>query len=203
MENIPSFKKYVEQVNEAYVNLLPPHEDEKRQHADKVWSMLQSAYSKIGGIAGSGFQDKEDMIKSIPFWKIGKTNGNVNSVVLYKDKGGRKRIALATDGTDEGKKRLAGMIKDDYDRSYGEISGPSLKFLKKHTPEGFVKSKAMKFHDVQKIARANGDEILPVPAHDPELMAHPELKDHLYQRKIGGDYHTKVMLGTPNKKITY
>lgn len=203
MNKISSLKQHQEQVNESYVNLLPPHEEEKRKHADDVWGMLQKAYAQIGGIAGSGFKDKEDMIKNIPFWKIGKTKGKTNSVVLYKDKGGRKRVAIATDGSEEGKARLANMLKADYDRSYGEISGPSLKFLKRHTSDGFVKKTAIKFDDVDKISRANGDEIKPVDHRDPEVVAHPELKDFFYQRKIGNEYHTKIMLGTPNKKITY
>jgi hypothetical protein len=191
-----NFKKFLE---EKFVNLFPEHEKEKHAHADHVWNMLQSAYKPIGGIHGSGFESKEDMVKKIPFWKLHKENGKVRSVQLYKDKEGRKRVAVATDGSDAGKKGLAKMMKDDFTqkRSYGEVSGPSLSFLKKHLPN--VKDFAIPRHHASKLAK----EETRVPPHDdPEVQKHPELKDHFYQRKIGGEWHTKIMLGAPGKKIT-
>lgn len=191
-----NFKEYL---TERFINLMPEHEKEKHQHADHVWNMLQAAYKPIGGIHGSGFKSKEDMIKNIPLWKLHKENGKVRSVQLYKDKGGRKRVAVATDGTDAGKKGLAQMMKDDFKqkRSYGEVSGPSLSFLKKHLPN--VKEFALHRTHAAKLV---GDELRVPPHDDPEIVKHPELKDHFYQREIGGEWHTKIMLGSPGKKIT-
>jgi hypothetical protein len=192
-------EKFKEFLEERFVNLHADHEKEKTAHADHVWNMLQAAYKPIGGIHGSGFESKEDMVKKIPFWKIHKENGKVRSVQLYKDKEGRKRVAVATDGSDAGKKGLAQMMKDDFrqHRSYGEVSGPSLSFLKKHLPN--VKDFAIPRNTAQKLAKEN----VRVPPHDdPELIKHPELKDHFYQRQIGGEWHTKIMLGAAGKKIT-
>lgn len=191
-----TFKTYIE---ERYVNLLPHHEDEKRKHAPEVHAMLQKAYAKIGGIHGSGFKDHEDMVKNLPMWKLHKKNGKIHSVALYKDRGGRKRVAVATDGSDEGKKGLGHIMKDDITRhrAYNEVSGPSLKFLKHHVHN--VKDYAMHHDDVKK--HLEGEEIRKAPDDDEEVVKHPELKHHFYQRQIGGHWHTKIMLGTAGKKI--
>jgi hypothetical protein len=85
MARIPSFDDVVNPLNEGFLNLLPSDKDKKQEHADVVWNMLQKAYAKVGGIQGSGFESKEDMIAKIPFWKIGRSKGQPNSVVLYKD----------------------------------------------------------------------------------------------------------------------
>ena len=99
MKKFLDYKDDLEELQEGFTNLLPHHGELKRKHVDAVWDMLQHSYAKIGGIHGSGFSSKEDMIAKIPMWKIGKTGGRVNSVVLYKDKEGRKSVAAGTDGS--------------------------------------------------------------------------------------------------------
>lgn len=186
---------------ERYVNLFDP--EKKKQYADVVWDMIQNAYKKIGGIRGSGFSSKEDMIKNIPFWKVAKKDGKVVAVALYKDKGGRKRIASATDGTEDGKEKLEIMGRDDItrQRSYAEVSSSSLKFLLRRWkgPEDITTYMILP-KDAEKIL---GDELkYPVSDDDPEVVAHPELKKYFYQREIGGHYHTKLMIGTPGMKLS-
>lgn len=185
---------------ERYVNLFDP--EKKKAYADVVWDMLQNAYAKIGGIRGSGFSSKEDMIKNIPFWKVAKKDGRVVAVALYKDKGGRKMIASATDGTREGRDKLEAMGKEDIvlQRSYAEVSSNALKFmLARWKGPGDIKRYMILPKDAEKVL---GDELkYPVPDDDPEAIAHPELKDYFYQREIGGRYHTKLMIGTPRKKL--
>lgn len=190
------FKTYL---SERYLNLLPHHEDKKREHGPEVHALVQKAYEKIGGIHGSGFKDHEDMVKNIPMWKVHKKDGKVRAVALYKDKGGRKRVAVATDGSEEGKKGLGHIMKDDITRhrSYNEVSGPSLSFLKKHVDD--VKRHALPHHEVKK--HLEGEQIRKAPHDDPEVIKHPELKHHFYQRKIGDHWHTKVMLGSPGRHI--
>jgi hypothetical protein len=58
----------------------------------------------------------------------------------------------------------------------------------------------MKHEDVKK--HLDGEGIRKPPHDDPEVVRHPDLKDHFYQRKIGDHWHTKVMIGTAGKKIT-
>jgi hypothetical protein len=196
-----TFKQYIE---EKFVNLLsvkPEHSELRDKHSQDVFNMVKKAYEPIGGIHGSGFNSHEDMKNKIPMWKIARSEGKIRAVSLYKDTGGRKRVAVASDGTPEGKKHLARMMVDDLkqNRSYGEISGPSLSFLKKHYPD--MHKHVHTFEHAKKIHAAKGDEIHPVDDNDPEVQKHPELKNAFYRRKIGGEMHTKIMLGTPDKKI--
>ena len=194
-----SFKTYLE---ERWVNLIGNHPD-KEQHAQHVYDLVQKAYKDQGGIHGSGFSSPEDMKKNIPMWKLAKNSeGKITAAALYKDNGGRKRVAIATDGSDHGKAAAARIMTDDINRSrsYSEQSGKSLSFLKKNLPAGHLQTLALT-HD-QVVKMHPDEEITRPPADDPEVLRHPELKDHFYQRKIGGHKHTKLMIGTPGKTIT-
>lgn len=193
-----SFKDFL--IQESFLNLLHQHEEQKHEHAKHVFDMVQKAYERIGGIHGSGFKSHEDMVKNIPMWKLHRdSEGKVRGVALYKDKGGRKRVAMASDGTDEGKKGLANIIKSDITqkRSHAEISGPSLSFHKKQLgdlkPHVLTHEQAQKMMPGEKLGKPHPD--------DPELLNHPELKHHFYTRDIGGETHTKLMLGTTGKSI--
>jgi hypothetical protein len=191
------FKSFKDFINEAFVNAFS--DSDKSKYVDIVWNMLHAAYESQGGMFGTGFTSKEDMIKNIPFWKIGKTDGVINSVMMYKDKDGRKRVSIATNGTPAGKERLLEMMLDDLklNRAFGEVSGRSLSFLCKNIN---VVPYAVKPEEVQKKLK---EEIRPVPSNDPEIRLHPELKDFFYQRHIGTAWHTKVMLGNlDSSKIT-
>ena len=194
-----SFKQFL---SEHFVNLIGDHPD-KDVHKHEVFHMVQDAYKQIGGIHGSGLKTPDDMVKNIPFWKIKKQNGKIKAVALYKDKGGRKRVAVATDGSREGKAHLAHIMTDDVGRhrAYAEQSGSSLSFLKKNLPEGHLQTIALHPDHVRKLMP--DDEIdTNVPHDDPEMKAHPELKKFLYRRKIGNGWHTKISLGKPGNTIT-
>lgn len=193
-----TFKQYLE---ERFVNLL--HDDpRKHDYAHEVHGLLQKSYSKIGGIHGSGFRDPHDMVKNIPMWKLKKKEGKIVSAVLYKDKAGRKSVATASDGTDEGKKGVAEIYRDDlkHGRSYGERSSAALSFTKRIVGSDELKNHVVPYHHVHKHLDAN-DEIRKPPHDDPDVQKHPEFKDHFYQRKIGNEWHTKLMLGKPGMKI--
>jgi hypothetical protein len=193
-------KRFIEFISERFINLGPNDHEKKHAIAKEVYGMLQKSYEKLGGIHGSGFKDHHDMVKNIPLWKVHKKDGKIRAVQLYKDKIGRKGVAVATDGSEEGKKSLATIVKDDITRrrSYKEVSGPALSFGKKHIPD--LHKHVMKHEDVKK--HLTGEEIRKPPHDDPEVVRHPELKDHFYQRKIGDHWHTKIMIGTAGKKIT-
>lgn len=187
-----NFKDFL---NEGFSILHPEHEDEKHKHSEHVYNMVQHAYKSIGGIHGSGFKDHHDMVKNIPIWKLHKDHtGKVRAVGLYKVKNGKtKRVAVATDNTHEGKKGLRHIVKNDLSskRAFVETSGPSLNFHKK--VHGDLTKHALTHDQVRK--HLPDDEIRHAPHDDPEVKRHPELKKHFYQRKIGGDWHTKVALG--------
>ena len=70
-------------------------------------------------------------------WKLIRKGGKIVTVAMYKDKKGRKRVAVGTNGTPAGKEGLRMIVTEDVKmhRSYGEISGPSLGFFMKTTAE--------------------------------------------------------------------
>ena len=194
-------KNFKEFITERFVNLHADDHEEKMKHASEVHGMLQKAYASQGGLKGKEFDTPESMVKHIPLWKMHKKDGKIHAVALYKDKSGRKRVAIGTDRSPEGKKGITNIIKNDVSqkRSYSEISGKSLEFHKAHMN---VKEVALHKDEARKILNDNGDEHREVPHDDVELLKHPELKDHMYQRKIKNEWHTKIMIGSAGNKIT-
>jgi hypothetical protein len=193
-----TFRGYLE---ERFINLL--HDDpRKHEYADEVHAMVQKSYEKIGGIHGSGFRDKHDMIRNIPMWKLKKKGGKIVSAAFYKDRDGRKSVAIASDGSDEGKRGVAEIFRDDLHRgrSYGEKSSAALSFTKKVVGSEHLKKHIIPYHQVQKHLGSD-EEIRRPPDDDAEVQRHPEFKEHFYQRKIGDHWHTKLMLGTPGKSL--
>ena len=201
-KNIPvlSFAEY-RKLNESFHNFLPSDVEKKNAHHQEVFDLIQKSYADQGGIKGSGFKSPDEMVSKIPMWKLSKKDGKVNAASLYKDTSGRKRVCIGSDGTPEGKKAAGEMMSADLKRSraHMEISGKSLSFLKKQTdiaPHLHSYASAEKFH-------ADRGATISRPAEDDaEAVRHPELKDHMYVRKIDGHAHTKVMLGVMGKAIT-
>lgn len=191
--DLMDFNQYL---TEGYVNLFSS--GDKQQYKDDVFAILQASYAPIGGIHGSGFRSADDMVDNIPFWKLVRRSGKVVAVALYKDRQGRKRVAIGSDGTPAGKAGVASIFKEDFSRAFFEISGRSLSFHVKLLGYDFVKGYAIKPSDVERVI---GEPVSAVAANDPEVVAHPPLKDLFYSREIGGSPHTKIMLGTPGRKI--
>jgi hypothetical protein len=181
-----TFNEYRE-LNEVFHNFLPKDIEKKKAHSKEVFDLVQKSYSDQGGIKGSGFSSPDDMVKNIPMWKVAKKDGKITSVALYKDT--------------HGKKHAGEMMSSDlrHNRSHMEISGKSLSFLKKTTditPHLHTFDSAKKFH------KSRGDEIFRPSDDDKEVVRHPELKDHMYSRMLGGQLHTKVMMGYLGNHIT-
>jgi hypothetical protein len=182
---------------ERFVNLLGD-DPEKDKYVDVVWDMITKSYARIGGIQGKGFSTKEDLINNIPFWKLVRKDGDIVAGAFYRDKAGRKRVAVATNGTDTGKVALASIMANDFDRAYFEVSDPSLGFMIKQVGLDFVQGYARSVEQAQQIS---GDELQAPPADDPHVVKYPSLANNFYQRDIGGHMHTKIMLGTTGNKI--
>lgn len=197
VENIIAESEY-HLITERFINVKADDIDKRIKYANPVWDMLQKSYAPIGGIHGSGFNSKEDMIKNIPFWKLGTRDNKLVAVAMYKDKSGRKRVAVGTDGTQTGKEMFKTIAQDDikHKRSYGEFSGPSLAFQYKHIDD--IKNHAIPTKKVEEIL---GEEIRKPSDNDPEILKFPDLKDYFYQRQIGNDWHTKIMLGEPYRSV--
>lgn len=176
---------YSKFITEAYKNLFKP--SDKEQWAEEVYALLEKSYAPIGGLAGRGFKNKEDMIKNIPMWKLVIREDKVVAVVMYKDKGGRKSVAVGTDGSSTGKKELMHMMKEEFTRSFSERSGPALKFTDKHFP-ALVKKYSIPAKEVEKY----------LPGKEIRMIKGEKFK---YERQIGGKWTAKQLMGTPGKKI--
>lgn len=188
-------------LNEVYHNFLPSDVEKKKSHAKEVFDMVQKSYADQGGVKGSGFSSPEEMVKHIPMWKLAKKDGKVISAALYKDQNGRKRVAASSDGTDEGKKAAGHMMATDLklNRAHMEVSGKSLSFLKKIAD---IKPHLHSYEAAEKFHKSRGDSISKPADDDKEVARHPELKEHMYSRMLGGHLHTKVMLGHKGNHIT-
>ena len=175
-----AFKQFL---TERYVNAFDTKD--KETYKDEVWDILQKSYSKIGGLKSGGLDTPEGLIRNGKMWKLVKSNGQIKVVMIYKDKGGRKSVAAGTDGTQEAKIALAKILKNDFENSYREVSDSMEAFIFKYMPELANKFKI----PAEKVKELLDDEIRPEP------------DGYHYQRKIGGHWHTKIMLGTPGKKF--
>ena len=192
-----------ELLSEKFLNLID-NDERKEEYADVIWKMLNKAYEGIGGLKGSGFKSKEDMIKNINFWKIFKRNGVPIAVAMYRDKGGRKRVAVASDGTAEGKQAVYDVYKNDFDRAYFEVSDASLGAILKNVGEEKALKYAKNIDEVKKISPKH--DILEPDFSDPDISAivkkYPKIAKFYYRREIKGKIKHKIMLGTKGKIIT-
>lgn len=200
-----SFSQYI---SENYKNFIGVDSRVDREKwADQVWDILQKSYAPIGGIKGSGFNSKQDMINNIPFWKIYTKGDKVVAVAFYKDKGGRKSVAIATDGSDLGKKIVSDIYKSSLGVSYGEKSGAALGTMMKTIPWDVLKGFMFTPEQIEKIT---GDKVQTVSDFGYDNLdakdkftydKFPQLKPYFYVRELGGEMHLKVSMGTPNLKI--
>ena len=181
-------------INESVQNLFESDKAKKLKYMDQVWSILQDAYHSQGGIKGSGFNSPEDML-NIPFWKLDVINDEVLAVVMYKfkeigtvDGNVRKLVALGTKFDRERKdlisKKLYNIVKAEFFRSLFEISGLAEQYFVKNFPD--LVKKYIKTYD-EAVAILNDDELRKVD-------------NNRYERKIGGHWHEKILLGTISKR---
>ena len=194
-----SFSEYRE-LNEGFKNFLPSDVEKKHKHAQEVFDMIQKSYADQGGIKGTGFGSPQEMVEKIPMWKIGTHKGKIVAVALYKDAEGRKRVAMGTDGTPEGKDSAVSALVNDLKqkRAHAEISGKSLSFLRKHVD---ISKHLQSYDAAERFHSGRGDTITRPLDSDPEVIRHPDLKPYMYSRPIGGHNHTKVMIGYTGNNI--
>jgi hypothetical protein len=196
-------KTFSEFLTEGFKNLF--NESEKEKYADEVWEILQRSYESIGGIKGSGFANKEDMINNIPLWKISTVDKKIVAVVLYKDTNGRKFVALGTDSSIDGKRKIIEMMKEDLKRSYGEVSKSALGVLMKMVDWSILKQFAIQPNVASGVLNKKlqpVSELKNIPEEAQLVLEkYPQLKNYGYIRELNGHESFKVMFGTINKKI--
>lgn len=194
-------------IAERFVNAIGDRDLEvKNKYKKQVWDLLQSSYAAIGGIKGNGFQDMDTMVSKIPMWKMAVNNGKVEAVILYKDKGGRKSVAMGSTGSDYARKAVANMLGAELKRSYGEKSKAALGSVMKMYPWDVIEPF---LQDPNKVKQITGDDVTPVSKFkgplpkdaQMTLNKYPNLKKYGYMRDIAGSQVFKVMIGTPGKSI--
>lgn len=200
---------FISFLNESFINALPKDEDLKLQYVDEVWNILQTQYQELGGLKGSGFKSKEDMIKNIPFWKMVRKGGIIHAVVMYKDSQGRKSVQMGVlKDSQYGKDKIKEIIQQDVKRAYTERSKGQLGLTMKTVPWDILKEFIIPIEEVKRIFK--GEEIIKLstvnkseyPKDQVEtLQKFPQLLEYGYLREIGGSFVFKVMLGTPDLGI--
>jgi hypothetical protein len=196
---ITKFSDFLKSINERYLNLID-NKELKNKYKQEVYDMLQSTYSKIGGLKGNGYGSPDELV-SIPFWKIVIRDGKVKAVSLYKDKDGRKLAVLANDGTKDGKYELIKMFIEDlkFQRAWMEVSDSLVYIIKKHLPNTYIEL-AVPYEEVEQKLGKVGDTISKPPTTDIMMKEFPELKHYFYQRKIGNEVKTKIIFGNINSQ---
>jgi hypothetical protein len=179
----------------------------KKKYMQPVWDILQSSYASIGGIKGNGFQSPESMLQ-LPMWKLGIRDGTVHAVLIYKDKGGRKSVAMGADGSREGVWFVRQFFANEMRRSYGEKSKAALGTVMKTVPFNVLEEFII---TPQQVAEMVGDdEVIPIADVDKSewpgdaqltLNKYPQLIEYGYLRDIGGEMTFKVMIGSPGLSI--
>jgi len=168
-----------------------------------VYAHLETAYQEIGGInLGSGFQDPEDMLRSIPVWRLVFENDRITSVMVFKEKRGcLKMVAYAAaNASQEIKKNdLKCMLR----YSYAEISGGLLVAVLKQfgsSVRRHILSANNVFKDRETFTlQEAGSEVLE-SAENAAILERlkkdfPEIIPHVYVRVIGGRMKVKLMVG--------
>jgi len=165
------------------IGINPEHEKFREKHRQQIHDMIRDSYKKIDGYAGhkSGSDEESKAIHSdisSSLIKATVRDGKVSAVNLYKKQHGRKSIAIATDGTDQGKKDLLKNKLEDHEqkRAWGEVS---------KAPEHIAKKMGVPVIPVERMKKLTGKELEPVG------------DEGHYRRKIGSEYHTKIGVGHP------
>jgi hypothetical protein len=205
-----TLKGYIQdsnRVDERYVNAIGDRDlDLKNQYKVQVWELLKASYAKNGGLVGNGFQSMETMVNKIPMWKMVINAGKVEAVVLYKDKGGRKSVAIGSTGSPYARKAISNLFPAELSRSYGEKSkaalGAVMKLISWNVLQPYVQTPSQ----VKKVSKhpiiALKDYKGPIPDDARTTLAkYPALKPYGYFREIGGKMVFKVMIGTPGRTI--
>ena len=167
------------------IGLNDDHEKHREKHRDEIHDMIHKAYQPIGGYGGheSGSEKESKAIHddiSASVIKATKRDGKISAVNLYKKQHGRKSIASATDGTEQGKKDFIKTKLEDHEqkRAWGEVSGKVAHLHSKIGTPDIPSSRAKELL---------GKDVKP---HDDGVQ---------YDRAIGGHMHTKKMVGHPKK----
>lgn len=163
-------------LNEHYVNCFTP--EEKQEYAERVFELIQIAYANIGG--NCNITDIEALCEDTGMWKLVRRNGEIIFAAIYKDRQGRKFVAIGHDGSREGKSELRSIIAQEVrmHRCWAEVSGSMAKIMLNSGMSAIPADRASEV--LGKDILAYGDD------------------GYSYTRIIGGNTYNKVLVGYPN-----
>lgn len=170
-------------LNERFITVT--NNNDMSRYIDIVWDMLQDAYKDIGGFLTA--KTKLELIKKSSLWKLVRRNNKIVAVAIYTSKkAGRKLIAVACDGTIDGKNALYSIIKEDIKmmnqrQAWAEVSG-KMEHLYNKFGGIIVPSKYIQ-------------DIL----SDKEIFNRKD--DGHYSRNIKGEPHEKIIYGWIDPEI--
>lgn len=196
-------------LSENFRNFVgPDSREDKLVWADRVWAILGKTYEKMGGVKGNGFASAQDMVDKLPFWKLYVKGDKVVAVFLYKDKGGRKIVAIGTDGSKLSKDIMTEVLKAGFGIGWGEISKVLLIFVMKNIGINVIRPFLLTPTEASKSLGVEAKKLTPdlldsLGDTDKKTykMFSDELKDYFYVREIGGAPYLKIALGTPGISI--
>lgn len=181
----------------------------KRQYANRVYELLEVAYRDCGGInLANGFTSADDMVSSIPVWRLTFQNKELISAMLFKEKSGYLKMVayapLTTIDPNIRKSDLLFMLNNSYAELSGKLLSITLKeiqstwknYVSEH-PKVFLQKNLISLRDYLKT------EILPSNSevmYRKLEMEYPELIKCCYLRKIGNEFKLKVLF-KPGKKL--
>lgn len=196
-------------LSENYRNFVGPNSrEDKMLWADRVWAILGKTYDKIGGVKGTGFASAQDMVDKLPFWKLYVKSDKLVAVFLYKDKAGRKIVAIGTDGSKLSRDIMTDVLKAGFGIGWGEVSKALLIFIMRNIGINVIRpflltpAEASKSLGVE-VKKMTLDIVDSLRESDQKTykMFENELKDFFYVREIGGSPFLKIALGTPGISI--
>lgn len=170
-------------INEHFVNVF--NKNDMSKYADEIWTLLQKSYEYCGGMAG--MDSPQQLIDETTMWKLVRRNNKITAGIVYNDKrGGRKMCYCFNDGTDEGVKDCKKIMQEDSilpeRHAWGEFSGKAVSTM---FNQGAMPIRADIAQEIMKDKKF--------------IKIQPD--GYYYVREIGGNPHTKLMMGNPRGKI--
>ncbi|UBZ07265.1 hypothetical protein LDL76_00800 [Salegentibacter mishustinae] len=175
---------------------------EKRQYANQVYKLLEVAYTDCEGIRlANGFNSPDDMINTIPVWRLTFKNSELISAMVFKEKtGSSKMVAYAPLSAIDPNIRKSDLLFM-LNNSYAELSGKLLSITLKEIPsewQNYVSDRPEVFLQKNLITLSDylKTEILPSNSEGMYRkleMDYPELIKYCYLRKIGDEFKMKIL----------
>ena len=176
---------------------------EKTKYAKAVYCLLEEAYYTCGGISlANGFKDVNDMLNSIPFWRLTLKNNELISVMLFKEKAGKLKMVAYAPLTEIDFSIRQSDLQFMLNHSYVELSGKLLSITLKEissTWEDYVSKLPEKILQKNLTPLNEYLKSKEIPVNSQRMYMklkseYPQLLEYCYLRKIGGELKLKVLM---------